>query len=166
MFLGIDPGNSGGFALINKDGDISGLWVMPRIGSKMDYDRTAKLIKSISGYCELNGEKLLIGIEKPCAFLPGKIHSNFPMLNYGTGFGVLIGAIAVLEIPYLLIHPKTWQKEIWTGSDKRKDPKKKSLEISRRLFPKADLRATARCKKPHDGLIDALLIAEYCRRKN
>ena len=33
------------------------------------------------------------------------------------------------------------------------------------LFPDVSLLATPRCKKPHDGMAEALLMAEYARRK-
>jgi len=33
------------------------------------------------------------------------------------------------------------------------------------LFPKVNLLMTERSSVPHDGLVDALLMAEYARRK-
>ena len=39
--------------------------------------------------------------------------------------------------------------------------KEMSLVSAQRLYPGADLRASTRCKKPHDGIVDALLIATY-----
>ena len=41
--------------------------------------------------------------------------------------------------------------------------KEKSKLAYRRLFPALDLKKTDGCKVPHDGFIDALLIAEYGR---
>jgi hypothetical protein len=37
--------------------------------------------------------------------------------------------------------------------------------VCRRLFPGVSLRATPRCTTDHDGMAEALLIAEYARRK-
>ena len=34
----------------------------------------------------------------------------------------------------------------------------------KRLFPGVNLKATERCRKDHDGIAEALLIAEYGRR--
>ncbi len=45
-----------------------------------------------------------------------------------------------------------------------KDTKTKSILAASRLFPRVDLRRTARSKVAHDGLTDALLIAEFGRR--
>ena len=56
--------------------------------------------------------------------------------------------------------PQKWKKEFSVTSDKNT-----SIEVAKRLFPNVNLKATARCKKDHDGMAEALLIAEYCRRK-
>lgn len=56
-----------------------------------------------------------------------------------------------------------------TPKRKRKlelDTKRTSINASRRLFPHVSLLRNARCKTPHDGLSDALLMAEYARRHN
>jgi hypothetical protein len=44
------------------------------------------------------------------------------------------------------------------------ETKAMSLLAAKRLFPNEDLRATERCAKAHDGKVDALLLAEFCRR--
>lgn len=40
-----------------------------------------------------------------------------------------------------------------------------SIKKAQELFPDVSLLASDRCKRPHDGLADALLIAEYGRRR-
>jgi hypothetical protein len=42
--------------------------------------------------------------------------------------------------------------------------KASSVLWAQRHYPGVDLRRTARCKNLHDGMADALAIAEYCRR--
>ena len=44
------------------------------------------------------------------------------------------------------------------------DTKAMSLLACKRIFPDIDLIDTERCKKPHDGKVDALLLMEYARR--
>jgi hypothetical protein len=46
------------------------------------------------------------------------------------------------------------------------ETKRAASELARRLWPDESFFATERCKTPHDGLVDAALIAEYARRKN
>lgn len=41
----------------------------------------------------------------------------------------------------------------------------KSFEVCRKLFPDVSLLPTSRCKKSHDGMAEALLMAEYARRR-
>jgi hypothetical protein len=97
--------------------------------------------------------------------------------------------LIIHKIPHTLVHSKTWQKEMWQGvpekrkpsttvTPKGKDPyikrgsiltKEMSLIACKRLFPEADLRSpyrkTDRAAKEHDGVVDSILMAEYCRRK-
>ena len=42
--------------------------------------------------------------------------------------------------------------------------KARNIKAAMMLFPDQALLATERSRKPHDGLADALLIAEYCMR--
>lgn len=103
--------------------------------------------------------------------------------SFGEINGVLKGLLIANKIPYHLIPPKTWQKEMWDNKDlvvsyktikvKGKDVAKKevntkqtSLNAAKRIFPNVDFRKTERCKKPDDNKVDSLLISEYGRRKN
>jgi crossover junction endodeoxyribonuclease RuvC len=84
------------------------------------------------------------------------------MFNYGVGFGVILGILTALKIPYTLVPPKTWTKEMHLGT-KGSEPKEKSLEAARRLYPEVNL-IRERCRKPDEGYVDALLIAAYGQR--
>jgi hypothetical protein len=44
------------------------------------------------------------------------------------------------------------------------ETKPRALEVASRTWPEEDWLATPRSSKPHEGLIDAALIAEYGRR--
>ena len=108
---------------------------------------------------------------------------------FGEIFGILKGLLIANEIPYHLVPPKEWQKEIWIHQDeiyvnktrnitdketgvkvpktiKAVDPKPTSFNAARRIFPNVDLRKNERCRKLDDNKCDSLLIAEYARRKN
>jgi len=63
------------------------------------------------------------------------------------------------------------EKEKLTGKKQNRarpaiDTKAMSLVAAKRLFPNLNLRDpnAPKSKKEHDGIVDALLIAEYCRR--
>ena len=70
------------------------------------------------------------------------------------------GVLDAFRIPYELARPQKWKKEFSCTSDKNT-----SIEVAQRMFPNADLRRTPKCKGPHDGICEALLMAEYARRR-
>ena len=108
--------------------------------------------------------------------------SNF---TNGRNLGLIEGALYALEIPFEEVHPSRWQKIMLTGkpdpqkappgssrdviqrvrNENRKKLKAFAAEKCQRLFPGTPLASSGRCTKPHEGAVDALLIAEYCRRE-
>ena len=103
--------------------------------------------------------------------------------TFGFNKGYLVGLLAANKIPYVLVQPKTWQKEMWLNSDmvvnykkvtikgkevtkKEVDTKNTSINAAKRLFPQIDFRKSERCKNLDDNKVDATLMSEYARRKN
>lgn len=115
---------------------------------------------------------------------PGPVYSDGAD-TFGFVAGAIQGIVVAAGYPHTLVQPKKWQKEIYQGIPEiRKPPvmikkgkmagqmkkgnldtKAMSLLAAKRLFPTLDLRASERCKKAHDGIVDALLIAEYGARQ-
>lgn len=115
--------------------------------------------------------------------------SNF---SFGFNCGATEMIIRTLGIPYQAVAPKAWQKEIWQSGDlveevsyekkikgqplvpkidkktglikKKTDTKATSLQAANRLFPGVLFLATERSKVAHDGIVDAVLLAEYAQR--
>lgn len=151
IVIGIDPGKKGGIAKLRAL-PVSG-YAMSLILNVMPEDP-----RSFADH--LRGDEALhVFIEKAQSFPGQGIASAF---NYGRHFGELLGILH--NVPHTLVHPKIWTKAMHEGTTKA-DAKVRSLEAARRLFPNYDFRATSKCKKPHDGLIDAALIALYGWRK-
>lgn len=146
---------------------------------------------SIEGSDNLSLSKFLLDetLSQSVAVVIEDVHAIYGSSAEGTfnfGFikGFLIGLLVAHKIPYTLVQPKEWQGEIWTNSDmvvsyktitlkggkeqKRKEvhTKKTSINAAQRLFPSVDFRKNERCKNPDDNKVDALLMAEYGRRKN
>lgn len=90
------------------------------------------------------------------------------VFRYGEHYGKIQGILVALKIPHEAVHPSTWTKTMHAGTSiagkGRQQAKARSLEAATRLFPGRDLRATPQSRKPHDGIVDAMLIAEYGRR--
>jgi len=170
-FIGIDPGQSGGIAIIEE----SKISVFPMPILKDGNLDTEKIIQ-IFIYSDSND--IHIVIENVHSIFGSSAKSNF---SFGYGCGKLQGIIETLKIPYTKVDPKTWQKEMWQGvkpvlintGKKTKsgeikyktDTKATSLIACKRLFPNVDLRASDRCKKDNDGIVDSLLLALYGKRK-
>lgn len=103
--------------------------------------------------------------------------------QFGFNKGYLIGLLSANRVPYTLVAPKEWQKEIWTHPDfvvsykdvvikgkkvskKEVNTKQTSINACKRLFPTLDLRKSDRAKNIDDNKVDATLMSEYARRKN
>lgn len=141
-FLGIDPGAHGGLALISEEG----VAAIP-----FEADSYLRILKAAAAESEV------FCVLEHVGAMPGQgVSSTFA---FGASFGWLQGVLEALGIPYELVRPQKWKKAFGCTSDKNT-----SVAAARRLFPGADLLPTPRSRKPHDGMAEALLMAEYARR--
>lgn len=146
FFIGIDPGKSGGIAYIDTTNNIS---------ATEPY--SDKALIDLCGYASRYNLEVMCCLEKVGA-RPGQ--GVVSMFNFGQSVGYIKGVLEAFKIPYQEITPQKWKKEFGLNSEKEA-----SVEVCRKLFPEVSLLATPRCKKPHDGMSEALLMAEYARRK-
>lgn len=142
IYIGIDPGKNGGIAFINEFDEI--IQLLP-----FSDDSLIQSIKNCSSDMKCT-------LEHVHAMPKQGVSSTF---NFGMNFGFIQGVLKAYSIPYELVTPQKWKKEFSCTSDKNT-----SIEVCKRLFPTVNLKATERCKKDHDGMAEALLIAEYGRR--
>jgi hypothetical protein len=169
MILGIDPGKEGAVVLLSGDGKEIIPFTMPVIGKELDRQTLLKNLISIG-----QTYNPYVYVENVHAIHGCSAASTF---SFGYVCGALHTAIEAARLSYTLVSPKTWQKEMFQGipvlrkpapKGKKRGPvdtKKMALIAAQRLFPTIDLRASIRCKNPHEGIVDALLIAEYGRRQ-
>lgn len=145
--LGIDPGKSGGLALVNGDGLQT--WPMPMAGNVPD---TLELSVIFRAY-----KPDVIVLEKVHS-MPGQgVSSTF---TFGRGYGRLEGIAEALAIRVELISPQRWKNLVLTDTAKDKEA---AIEYCRRRYPSLNL-VLPRCRKPHEGIADAICIAEAGRR--
>lgn len=154
MIAGIDPGMSGGVAIMGEDGQIVFKGVMPIRHKLLDCDALVKILKS--------NKVKIAWLERAHAFPKQGVSSSF---NYGRHFGTIEGVLHTCRIPITLIIPKVWTSDIHEGLDPMLPAKEKSAIAISRMYPGIDFRSSSRCRKPHDGIMDAVLIAEHGRRK-
>jgi crossover junction endodeoxyribonuclease RuvC len=142
IYVGIDPGLKGGIAII-ENGNFS---VFP-----YSDDKLKEICQS------LTNENARCCLEQVHAMPRQGVSSTF---KFGVSYGFIKGVLESHEISYQEIPPQRWKKEFGLNSDKAA-----SIEVCRRLFPSAVLRASERCRTDNDGMAEALLMAEYARRK-
>ena len=82
------------------------------------------------------------------------------MFKFGKGCGEILGILAALGVVIHEPTPQAWKKAMLAGTDKGKDA---SIQVAENLFPEINL-VPKGCRKPHDGMAEALLMAEYGRR--
>jgi hypothetical protein len=175
-YIGIDPGDKG-YISVQKDSDFSFFSIKDN-----DLYQLGKIMADIRA----NNDNLVCVIEDIHAVFGVSAASTF---SFGFNKGYLIGLLAANNIPYVLVQPKVWQKEMWGNSDmvmtykniKIKDrgkdtykevtrrqvnTKETSMNAAKRLFPNIDFRRTTKCKNLDDNKVDATLMSEYARRKN
>ena len=145
VFIGIDPGKKGGIAYIDTQDNVS---------VTVPYSDTT-LIDLCRHFSGVDG--VVCCLEKVSA-RPGQ--GVVSMFSFGQSVGYIKGVLEAFRIPYQEITPQKWKGEFGLNSEKAA-----SAEVCRKLFPDISLLATPKCKKPHDGMAEALLMAEYARRK-
>lgn len=78
--------------------------------------------------------------------------------NFGKGYGIWLGILGALFIPFDEIHPVTWKRSLMADMSKEKDASRvKAMQCYPRTAPDLNL-------KKHHNRADALLIAEFGRR--
>jgi len=170
--IGIDIGKAGSVYIQEKDKEgnyIGQGYKMPMIKTELDY---LALYQLLEPYEASNG---LVVFERL-----GVIFGSSKQVAWSMGHqsGAVEMACVALSIPFMKIPAKEWQKAMFVGVDEitktannlsktgkpSRDTKAMALVACKRLFPKLKLTFGNRAEKPHDGLIDAVLISEYAKR--
>jgi len=150
-YLGIDPGQSGGIAVLGANGAHEA-WPMP----KTERDVWMLLDENIGGPISVLDDFALI--EAVHSFPGQGVASSF---KFGMSYGGLRMALTAAGIPFEEITPQQWQRALGIKPRQRKKGESKTQFKNRlkakaqQLFP--DVKMTL-------AICDALLIAEVCRR--
>lgn len=173
-FIGSDPGRTGAIGLLDIDGNCVSLVPMPikkierkgRRASKKNPKGKGKSYRTVfdhEGIRDWAAEHItehdvvFAGVEN-IGINPDFSHiANAAM---AASKYLLIGSFCCLGFEVILMHAKTWQKEIF-GPGHEAD-KALSIAAALRMFPS---RASQLQLKKSDGLAEALLIASAIRRK-
>lgn len=160
IYIGIDNGLTGALvALSDHPGPPIEMCAMPTRGKSKGNEVDANLLWLwiyLSG-----GTACTVILETPGKHSPG----SQALCSMWDSYGAIRGVLESHRIRHHRITPQQWQKKMLPNCAKG-DTKPAALAKARQLWPDETWLATPRCSKPHDGLIDAALIAEYGRISN
>jgi len=158
--VGLDPGKTGAVAAL-RDGAVQ-FYDTPTlatgVGGKRDYDvhEMAAIIRRCGDL-----DRLHVFIEKQQAMpmeLHGRTQGVATSFQIGLGYGVWLGLLGALGVPFTPVAAVTWKKVMLSDMPKGKDS---STIKAKQLFPQAA--ESLKRKKDHNRS-EALLLAEYGRR--
>lgn len=155
IFLGFDPGLSGGLACIDDTG-AARAFVMPVSGDQID---ARALGVWVWGEVLKHDSMAVATVELVGAMPKQGLSSTF---KFGKGYGTILGVLGALGVRTELVSPQKWKAAVLAGTTKDKDA---AVAWCRRAYPGVNLLASERCRVAHDGMADALGLAEYGRRE-
>lgn len=167
--IAIDIGKKGAIVIRKPNGEDQ-FFPMPMVKNELDYGEIYSLFNL---YTKPEEESLVI-FEKLGVIFGTSKSTAFSM---GYQAGAIEMACIALSLSYYMVGAKQWQKEMFQGTNlvtkKSKsgkstvtDTKATALIVAKQLFPNQKLTFGDKASKPHDGLVDALLMAEFAKRKN
>ena len=152
--IGIDPGLSGGIAILDdlKIFDIYDMPIMPEGKKNKNQLNSAQLVNIIKKNLIPNGDTFLI-VEQVSA-MPGQGVTT--MFNFGQTFGSIKGICAALNLPIFFVRPAKWKKHFDLINSSKDASRTKVIE----MYPSISSRLS---KKKDVNKADAILIARYFR---
>lgn len=159
LAIGIDPGVTGAVALVgDRYAEVHDAPThTPNDKTRINPAGVARLLKRALTLEEFTGEthNALAAIEY-VSTRRGEAAAR--ALGYGQGHGVYLGALAVLDLPPVIVTPAKWKKAL--GLDAKQNGKTDALMLARRLFPGF---ATMLDREKDHGRAEALLICHWLR---
>ena len=140
IYIGIDPGKSGGICFLMDD-DI-------------------KSFKCPVTTHDMTEELILVKNIRKCTAIVEKVHA-FPgqgvtsCFNFGYNYGLWIGILSALKIPYVLSPPGKWMRYYSVPKMERKDRKNYLKQLAQQMYP--DHKVTL-------YNADAILLANYLKK--
>jgi len=151
--IGIDNGLKGGLCALNRESlEILSLAPMPckPFGFKNEID-VAEVLEWVQQF-----PNPAVAIEEPLHFAP----TLASMRSMALSFGKIVGACTVLQVPCIRVQVNDWQDEILGVRKIKGLTKTIALAKATQRWPKQRWNV-GRSKTPHDGIVDAALIAVY-----
>lgn len=163
MIVGIDNGITGALVALSRIAGCSpvAMVTMPSRDGEID---TLALVRWLERL-EHGGDGLLIAVED----CPHHARDKAAMRSMALNFGKIVGGLEA-DGRWTVQRVKSgnnkagWQRGM-LGIVPQGKTKEYALAAAQSIWLDETWLATARCKKPHAGLVDAALIAEFTRRQ-
>ncbi len=152
--IGIDPGLSGGIAILDdlKIYDIFDMPIMSEGKKNKNQLNSAQLVNILNKHV-LKKENTFVIVEQVSA-MPGQGVTS--MFNFGQTFGSIKGICAALGLPIFYVRPAKWKKHFELINSSKDASRTKVIE----MYPSISSRLA---KKKDVNKADAILIARYFR---
>lgn len=150
LYLGIDPGKSGAFALISKECDVKILEDWP--GNEV---QLAQKIEDIVGIYYVHNT-ILCALEHVHSMPRDAKKAAF---SFGMNNGMWLQVLACNKISTIQVSPQKWKNALIKKSDGEK--KQGSVNVASRIFPSMAHQLVGPKGGLKDGRADALLIAYW-----
>lgn len=156
-WLGVDIGLDGGLAVLRSD-DVPEVMRMPT--SKQN-GVTGPCVRQLVEFLDALKFRYRVAAacEKP--FIKGR---QAGQLTIGKNWGIVLAAFHAAGLEVVDVPPREWQDEVLEGIVDP-DPKVRAAIYVKRTYPDVNLKATKKSTVDHDGIIDALCIADWRRRR-
>jgi len=168
-YIGIDPGTSGAIAVLSDARQVIDIVDCPVNVVELSGRKTKagkarnRTVVDIPAMVELlrrlaPPDGSIIALEK---VHPMPQEGVVSVWTFASAYYPWIAAAAALGVPLELVQPQEWKKVMLSGSTKEKDA---GVIKAQQLFPAAPL-IPLRARKADHNRADALLMAEYIRRR-
>lgn len=164
FYAGIDPGQTGGFGIINAKGTTVRCWDMPLTQAEKDRQKEIDLDELHQSFKQLKiRPSLALGIEWPTT-RPGEGAERSE--RFGRGKGYLHAFAHLLGLDYYLIAPNLWKSRLGLPGKSDRTANRQGAELLDRYYP--DFTGLYRGPRGgiKDGRVDALLIAHFLRTRS
>jgi crossover junction endodeoxyribonuclease RuvC len=142
--VGIDPGMSGGVALLTSTGQAM-VDDLPFVGKRLDAGELLRMLKAW-------GPIDMVIVEDVSA-RPG--NGSVSSFNFGCGFGAVCAVVSCAGIPLVLSRPAIWKRAMNLNQDKER-----SRQRAIQLFPTT----SGLSRRKDEGRAEALLLAAHLLR--
>ena len=175
--MGVDVGLKGAICLMNQEREIVGIHTLPIKKIKLGKSKKAR----VTNFLDVNlFQNILLSYEKDgyemvfCIEILRALRSAYGSLNLGINYGLLWGCIQNFGIVEHTA-PSEWYPDTIKEYEKilnhldtkdlKENSKSLTIGLTRYFYGNDILLATKRSRRPHDGIADAVWLADFLRRK-